>query len=519
MNRIAASIMIACMFAVALVVPVLAHDGCIEIGPVPGGLVLWCPAQVEPTPTSTPETTATATPLPPTPAATATATEHVHPTAAPTNTPVPGATPIAQYPTAPKCPPEAHDPMRWHAVWNSTLGCYFDHSHGDDPASADDLFGPLDAFLGTGGNLIPAWHQDFEHTGGAGHGGWKVEVNRNLPASGTIGGGSTDKVEATRCLVHHGPKGFTRSEHTFWCQVLVRHPDGTVTKTGTGGVWMLGFGMSPYKVQAIPTDKPLDTWAQWQLVNGYSYAKNAPDSSDPYRAHVSCAQYDHVLQWEEIYNKARELRLDVFFAQRFWIMDDDNPGPTGGRLYGQNPFIELAVTVGDSSSCVEGDVNGLKREPFVHEYAPAKCPLLPNGALGCRLNNSWGPQLFSIEIDAGARTAWLDNSQWDADKRPGWLDINTYMRPVLRNPNGSLIVGRPAPQRFLTEAASCTGVTPECVPFIHKGRTSYAYWETPNAAGPWKTVNYDAGYVNAADGRTSTLLPGFGNVYWLGPGN
>lgn len=527
MRRITVSASIALALLLIFVIPVLAQDGCEIIKSLPGGTILWCPNQVEPVPTSTPEPTATATattvpeqptatPVPPTPTAIATATEtpHVHPTAAPTATSVPGATPIAMRPDAPMCAPEIHDVNRWHNVWNSERGCYYNHTHGDDPALANSIFGPIEQYWGS---WLPVWGKDFEHHMGEQHAGWIVEVNLNLPRNRCAAG--TDCIVASRTVSHHGPTGAKRGVHTAWVEYQILHADGTTSIMRTGFAWVVALLMSPYKQDVIQADIPLESLVQWQVLPGYGYARRQPDSADPYRAHVTCSdgQYGFAMQWTDPRNKRAEVPGDGIFPQRFWIMDDDNPTADGGRLYGMSPFVEFAQFVSDSSNCVEGTHTGIIREAFAEQYDPVRCPLLQrrdtNGnmqpVLGCRFNNS-STHLFSAEVDAGYRTAWLDNSNIDADKRRGWLDVSAWTVPQILNPDGSIILGRPDPRRIFTDAINCTQAGPTCVPFRYKGRATFAGWETPGNTGPWRTTNWDAGY--RPDG---TVIPGYENTWVL----
>lgn len=511
MNKKFVFVIVFGLLTLLFAMPVLAHEGCEVIKTfTDGATILYCPAVPAPTPTSViPTPTPTPTSVIPTPTPTATSV-------IPTATPAPVGTPIAMYPTAPKC--STHDGMAWHDVWDEVRGCYYDHSHGDDPKLGDDIFGPIEPLLG--GSWIPPFGQSFEHHMGAQHGGWKVEVNRNLPQK-NCGVVSSDCIDASRLVTHQGLPGSSRGIHTFFAQYRIKHPDGTYSMISTGGAWVVPYLMAPYKQATVLSDVPLEQLNQWQIMPGYGYAKNAPDSADPYRAHTTCANMkDFVLKWMEPKNKRYETSSENVWQQKFWIMDDDNPGPEGARLYGMNPFVEVATNVADTTACIVGDHTGIKSEPWVFQLDPVACPKLPNGAIGCRQNDSYGPHLFSAEVDMGYRTAWIDNSQWDRDTRKGWVEVNAFIKPMLKNADGTMIIGRDYDvRRFFTEAASCTAVGPECAPLVYKGRVTYAYWDTPVASGPWNNKNYDAGYVMNADGSNSTLLPGFENVWWLSEAN
>lgn len=77
-----------------------------------------------PTDTDTPAPTDTDTPAP-------TDTDTPSPTATDTATPTSAPVSIAPYRDAPLC--ADHDPNTFHTLWNSALGCHYDHEHGINP--------------------------------------------------------------------------------------------------------------------------------------------------------------------------------------------------------------------------------------------------------------------------------------------------------------------------------------------------------------------------------------------------
>jgi hypothetical protein len=128
---------------------------CILLRTFPDGRRLFlCPPELNPTATPRPtQTTAPSTP---------------------TTVPVPTVVgqPIAPYADAPLCP--THDPRAYHALWDPVRGCHYDHFHGDDPHSVDDIFGT--AYYGwAGGSISYPWQtvnsttgcleNDCKHTG------------------------------------------------------------------------------------------------------------------------------------------------------------------------------------------------------------------------------------------------------------------------------------------------------------------------------------------------------------------
>ena len=477
------------------------------------------PATATPMPTAT---TGPISPLPtPTmvmPTATATATAgpiSPLPTPAPTATagaPVAG---IAPYPSAPKCP--THDPNVWHSIWDSQRGCYYDHEHGDNPALVNDIFGAPPSWAGS---LIPAFGQHFEMHDESQHPGWKWEVNRTLPMAGCYGWDGC--VIAFRALTHFGPNGADHANHTYYIEMLVERHDGSRGIVKTGGEWVLGILHSPYKTNWVPLpgqDPP--NAAKWQITPNYGTATQA-QSADPYRAHVDCEEFKFFLTRSYNWPKSGDIQGagGGHNIWHFWIMDDDLPAQNGGRLYGMTPFVHLSQSKFDAKSCVQINADGTISQPTAWQLDPVHCPILANGAVGCRFNNSVGPMAMSVHaIFDNGRFGWLDGSQWDNDgRKDGYLNIATFVKSRLYNPDGSQIDGRPDPKRFLTEAANCTASDPSCAPLILQNFPVGEYgWESENVAknGRWDiTKNHDIGY--RADG---TVDPAFANTWWLGPNN
>ena len=169
----------------------------------PGG------TEVTPTETETP-LSATATPVdheghtetpPPTPESSA--SPEPSSTAAPTQPASPVlavAIPGTPYPEAPLC--EDHDPREVHSLWNAEVGCHYDHHHGDDPHSVDDIFG-TEYYDWAGGSISYPWQTVNAQTGclenDCKHTGYIWLVRRDQKCSSAFTNGC---VVAFRALVH-----------------------------------------------------------------------------------------------------------------------------------------------------------------------------------------------------------------------------------------------------------------------------------------------------------------------------
>ena len=140
------------------------------------------PQDIE-TATETPADTETATPTDTdTPAATNTSTETPSATFTPSSTVTPSATPTPVMPFvgAPLC--MSHDGNVFHTLWNSVLGCHYDHEHGQSPFTQE-----VTAYFSELGNLQElACGLQISHCvpsspmeNAMKHGGYKWQVTQN----------------------------------------------------------------------------------------------------------------------------------------------------------------------------------------------------------------------------------------------------------------------------------------------------------------------------------------------------
>lgn len=165
---------------------------------------LICPAnQEEPTPTETPSPTLTATEtstftLEPssTPTSTPTETETLTPTETPTSTPTLTQTStlttsgdVIAYPNAPAC--ETHDSTKWHNLWNSALGCHYDHEHGQNPftVEVESMFPGFDLVSLLGGVEVSHTNPSSPMENTHKHGGnkWNVQLQHPETCNGFEG--------------------------------------------------------------------------------------------------------------------------------------------------------------------------------------------------------------------------------------------------------------------------------------------------------------------------------------------
>ena len=122
---------------------------------------------------------------------------------APTSTGTTGATgPGAPYPDAPLC--STHDPTKWHGLWDSALGCHYDHEHGTLPFTPEvaAMFPGFDLqamLCGVAiGHCVPSGPMEHTHK----HGGFKWNVLLGHPHGCDGHEGSTIGIDASVIEYH-----------------------------------------------------------------------------------------------------------------------------------------------------------------------------------------------------------------------------------------------------------------------------------------------------------------------------
>jgi hypothetical protein len=120
---------------------------------------------------------------------------------------------IAPYVGAPACP--THDPTRYHPIWDGVRGCHYDHEHGDDPALANQAFGPLGSAWGGNGFDHP-FHTPNEHDAFK-HRSHKITVRVGMPCTSVSG--STGCITDLRIMHHLDFFAAGTRFHSFWIEM------------------------------------------------------------------------------------------------------------------------------------------------------------------------------------------------------------------------------------------------------------------------------------------------------------
>jgi len=185
----------------------------VDIAQTEGGwLAVTCyKDDTAPAPTATTAPTPVVTEPPaPTPTEPPTPVVTEPPTPVPTDTGVPG----EPYANAPLC--AEHDPNAYHSLWNSALGCHYDHEHGDNPHEVDDVLG-TQIYDDMGGEISYPWSTPHENEHPK-HEQYKWFVGHNLGCnSANTGGCITDY----RALAHMDGHNVVSNYHSYVIEARV----------------------------------------------------------------------------------------------------------------------------------------------------------------------------------------------------------------------------------------------------------------------------------------------------------
>ena len=127
---------------------------------------------------------------------------------------------VQPFASAPAC--NHHDPRAYHGLWNATQGCYYNHTHGDDPHAVDDVFGAT-IYEWAGGEISYPWQTPDENLHK--HGAYAWFVRRDLPCSSPEG----DAASRHACITDfraqfHGvgaAHGAVTNFHSAWLEARV----------------------------------------------------------------------------------------------------------------------------------------------------------------------------------------------------------------------------------------------------------------------------------------------------------
>jgi len=246
------------------------------------------------------------------------------------------------YPNAPLCP--THNDRQFHGLWDYARGCHYDHTHNDDPALGDSVFGPAGALWGGQSASYP-WMTANENNQ-QGHPGYKYYVNLNPQPNCAVEGyeylGSVNCVSAFRIQYHDagGNAHMVKRFHSYYLEARIQR--GSIVGTVQTGGWadygclhesykdrflplpgidpvqangQTACGSGGQTINSDPYRAPKDTWQEiqgrtkgdnmwiWTSHNRYGYNRvgffffrtldswGSIDASDPYEEHFLCPDF------------------------------------------------------------------------------------------------------------------------------------------------------------------------------------------------------------------------------------
>lgn len=204
----------------------------------------------------------------------------------------------------PKC--VSHDPTTYHSLVDEQRGCHYTHTHNQNPADGDAIFGPLSLSQ----SISYPWQTPHENM--AKHAGYKWDVEIKDQCHPRPGINYPHCVMAWR-IQHHSVGGATGAAtrlHSYYAEVLVcRNGDCGIIRTG--GWSDFGILMVPYKGERVVLSNDateLDT-----------YRFGAP----PYRGHPpaqDCPTSGGRCNY--VWNSSNRLGYNQFVSFDFRVADD-----------------------------------------------------------------------------------------------------------------------------------------------------------------------------------------------------
>lgn len=341
--------------------------------------------------TSTPSRTATLAPE---------VTSTPTPTATGTVTPAPTVGTTVPYPAAPLC--SAHDPTKFHTLWNADLGCHYDHEHGVNPFTPEVVarFPGLDiyAFLGDLeiGHRNPTSPLEMTVKGN----GFKWQVMLTVPHPCEPFEGTAFGVSAMVVQFHDfgdAAQEFGSDVHSAAAFIEECNPANPNDK---GYIYHIGFqdyGQRLYHYQGPRMPFANDFLPTWETGFGPYLAQ---DCQDP--VYTGC-------------RRSRDFVLSRRLASNgIWTSKHTGPGqrPESDGLF------SLLFRLRDGSSLT---VYADQAEPFTYTYLCSLDGGQTYAALvGCPYNNSTST---IHEIRGEVPAAWDNLGGWDTDPRVGRVTV------------------------------------------------------------------------------------------------
>ena len=367
-------------------------------------------ATVEPTSTPTPTLTETVVPTD-----TLEPTSTLAPTVTSTLIPIPSATPIgniAPYPNAPLC--SSHSNNDFHTMWNSDLGCHYDHEHGVKPFTQEvsSVFGvDLQALMG--GVQIGHTNPSSPAENTAKHGGFKWDVALEIPCEIFE---SADWCVTDAAIQYHA-FGNARIEmesrvHSVMALVKACNPNNPPDCGVLYVVQHVDYGqrVSQYQGDVLPY-----TEAAGCLVTVGCQANPVPGYASNFGPYNSIDRYGDCVGCRPSLAYVRDRRLN---SSSTWTSKSTGPNasdPLGSEL------VAILFRVRDNYQLKD---NADNTYPLTFGYVCSNDNGLTYNPAGCRYTNTTS-QIH--EVAGVIPSSWDNLSGWDTDPRNGRISVDGYV--------------------------------------------------------------------------------------------
>ena len=343
------------------------------------------------------------------PTATLSATPETTITLAPTSVFTPES--IAPYPSAPLC--QSHDNHTFHTLWNSQLGCHYDHEHGQNPftpavAAAFPGFNLQTRLGGVQiGHTNPSSPAENTHK----HGGFKWDVALNIPCEAFEGADWC----VTDAVVQYHAFGNSEIEmearnHSVVALIKACNP----ANPNDCGVLFLpqlvdyGQRVSQYQGDVMPYTVAAGCVSPCQAnpVPGYASRLGPYNSIDRYGDCIGCRP-------SLAYVRDRKLNASGTWTSK-------STGPNSFNPLGSN-LLSILFRVRDMYQLKDNSDNVY---PFTFGYVCSNDGGVTYAPAGCRYTNTTS-QVH--EIAGVIPNEWDNLAGWDTDSRVDRISVNGFV--------------------------------------------------------------------------------------------
>lgn len=369
-------------------------------------------------PTSTPTESGTPTD---TPIASATVFSDTQPSATPNPfTPEPTSTvgeTFTPWPSAPLCDEEIHNTAIFHTLWNSALGCHYDHEHGESPFTEDvfETFLEFDFYALLCGMEVSHCNPSSPMENTHKHGGHKWQVNVPAPQGCFIGfENAVTGVDASVVQYH----AFGDYSIEFEARIHSSLFMGQLCRPGQDPGYIFTIQHQDYGQRLAPYQGDILLYPDTPL----------PAYASPLGPYFTIDRFGDCFGCRESLAFVRDRNIN---ANSIWTSKGGHTAPSGSTLF------NLLFRIRDNYQLLEWHDTTY---PFIFGWVCGESAYNP---LGCRYNNSTSTV---HEVGGIIPAAWDNAPGIDTEPEVGRVSFEGFTtRFGLINPN-------------------CSGVSDECFP-------------------------------------------------------